>query len=55
MPAWSTGRVALVGDAAYATSFMSGQGSSVSLVGAYVLAGELATHGDHGPAGYAPS
>ncbi|MER6947405.1 hypothetical protein ABT294_25565 [Nonomuraea sp. NPDC000554] len=47
MPAWSTGRVALVGDAAYATSFMSGQGSSVSLVGAYVLAGELATHGDH--------
>ncbi|MEV0390376.1 hypothetical protein [Nonomuraea sp. NPDC050643] len=47
MPAWSTGRVALVGDAAYATSFMSGQGSSVSLVGAYVLAGELATHDDH--------
>ncbi|SEF73361.1 2-polyprenyl-6-methoxyphenol hydroxylase [Nonomuraea solani] len=47
MPAWSAGRVALVGDAAYATSFMSGQGSSVSLVGAYVLAGELATHDDH--------
>ncbi|WP_432927177.1 FAD-dependent monooxygenase [Microbispora sp. CA-135349] len=51
MPAWSTGRVALVGDAAYATSFMSGQGSSVSLVGAYVLAGELATHrSDHAAA-----
>ncbi|GAA4038645.1 FAD-dependent oxidoreductase [Nonomuraea soli] len=47
MPVWSTGRVALVGDAAYATSFMSGQGSSVSLVGAYVLAGELASHDDH--------
>ncbi|OON82840.1 FAD-dependent monooxygenase [Streptomyces tsukubensis] len=47
MPAWSTGRVALVGDAAHATSFMSGQGSSVSMVGAYVLAGELATHADH--------
>ncbi|MFI6789607.1 FAD-dependent monooxygenase [Nonomuraea sp. NPDC050383] len=47
MPAWSTGRVALVGDAAHATSFMSGQGSSVSLVGAYVLAGELATQSDH--------
>ncbi|MCA1218339.1 FAD-dependent monooxygenase [Streptomyces sp. 8L] len=47
MPAWSTGRVALAGDAAHATSFMSGQGSSVSLVGAYVLAGELATHDDH--------
>jgi 2-polyprenyl-6-methoxyphenol hydroxylase-like FAD-dependent oxidoreductase len=26
---------------------MSGQGSSVSLVGAYVLAGELTTHDDH--------
>ena len=50
MPAWSRGRVALVGDAAYATSFLSGQGSSVSLVGAYLLAGELATHADHAEA-----
>ncbi|MCG8916375.1 FAD-dependent monooxygenase [Actinokineospora sp. PR83] len=47
LPAWSTGRVALVGDAAYAPSFLSGQGSSIALVGAYVLAGELATHADH--------
>lgn len=44
---WSKGRVALAGDAAHATSFLSGQGSSVALVGAYVLAGELATHADH--------
>jgi 2-polyprenyl-6-methoxyphenol hydroxylase-like FAD-dependent oxidoreductase len=50
MPAWSRGRVALVGDAAYATSFLSGQGSSVALVGAYVLAGELATHASHADA-----
>ncbi|MFD3486323.1 FAD-dependent monooxygenase [Streptomyces sp. NPDC058665] len=50
MPTWSRGRVALAGDAAHATSFLSGQGSSVSLVGAYVLAGELATHADHGDA-----
>ncbi|WUJ73085.1 FAD-dependent monooxygenase [Kribbella soli] len=50
MPTWSRGRVGLVGDAAYATSFMSGQGSSVSLVGAYVLAGELATYADHADA-----
>ncbi|GAA1604630.1 MULTISPECIES: FAD-dependent monooxygenase [Kribbella] len=50
MPAWSRGRVALVGDAAYATSFLSGQGSSVALVGAYVLAGELATYADHAEA-----
>ncbi|KAF4409027.1 MULTISPECIES: FAD-dependent monooxygenase [Streptomyces] len=47
LPTWSRGRVALAGDAAHATSFLSGQGSSVSLVGAYVLAGELATHADH--------
>ncbi|MYS76153.1 FAD-dependent oxidoreductase, partial [Streptomyces sp. SID5926] len=47
MRAWSHGRVVLAGDAAHATSFISGQGSSVALVGAYVLAGELATHADH--------
>ncbi|AZS83174.1 FAD-dependent monooxygenase [Streptomyces griseoviridis] len=47
LPTWSHGRVALAGDAAHATSFLSGQGSSVSLVGAYVLAGELATHAGH--------
>jgi 2-polyprenyl-6-methoxyphenol hydroxylase-like FAD-dependent oxidoreductase len=47
MPVWSKGRVVLAGDAAHATSFMSGQGSSVALVGAYVLAGELAARADH--------
>jgi len=50
MPTWAHGRVALVGDAAHATSFVSGQGSSVALVGAYILAGELATHADHAAA-----
>lgn len=44
MPRWSTGRVALVGDAAYAPSFLTGQGTSVALVGAYMLARELATN-----------
>ncbi|MFJ4650193.1 FAD-dependent monooxygenase [Nocardia sp. NPDC088792] len=38
---WSAGRVALVGDAAYCPSPLSGQGTSMALVGAYVLAGEL--------------
>lgn len=42
MPHWFKDRVALVGDAAYCASPMSGQGSSLALVGAYVLAGELA-------------
>ncbi|MGG4345202.1 FAD-dependent monooxygenase [Paenibacillus lautus] len=41
MPTWSKGCVALVGDAAYGPSPLSGQGTSLALVGAYVLAGEL--------------
>ena len=47
LPAWSRGRVALVGDAAYAPSFLTGQGSSIALVGAYVLADALASTTDH--------
>ncbi|MEV6978132.1 FAD-dependent monooxygenase [Kitasatospora sp. NPDC093806] len=39
---WSTGRVALVGDAGYCASPLSGQGTSLALVGAHVLAAELA-------------
>ena len=42
MDRWSHGRVVLVGDAAYCASPMSGQGTSLALIGAYVLAGELA-------------
>ncbi|MEJ2860829.1 FAD-dependent monooxygenase [Actinomycetospora flava] len=42
LPAWSRGRVALVGDAAYCATAVSGQGTSLAMVGAYVLAGELA-------------
>ncbi|AZM62195.1 MULTISPECIES: FAD-dependent monooxygenase [unclassified Streptomyces] len=47
MPHWSSGRVALVGDAAHAPSFLTGQGSSLALAGAYMLAGALAEHRDH--------
>jgi 2-polyprenyl-6-methoxyphenol hydroxylase-like FAD-dependent oxidoreductase len=47
MPSWSTGRVALVGDAGYCASPMSGRGTSQALLGAYVLAGELATQDSH--------
>ncbi|WP_280508037.1 FAD-dependent monooxygenase [Nocardia flavorosea] len=42
MPHWTTGRVALVGDAGYCGSPLSGQGTAMALVGAYVLAGEIA-------------
>jgi 2-polyprenyl-6-methoxyphenol hydroxylase-like FAD-dependent oxidoreductase len=45
MPTISQGRVTLVGDAGYCASPLSGMGTSLALVGAYVLAGEL------GPAG----
>ncbi|KXP00655.1 FAD-dependent monooxygenase [Tsukamurella pseudospumae] len=43
MDRWSNGRVALLGDAAFSSSPLSGQGTGLALVGAYVLAGELAT------------
>ena len=46
MDRWSNGRVALLGDAAYCPSPLSGMGTSLAMVGAYVLAGELATAGD---------
>ena len=41
MPSFSQGRVTLVGDAGYCASPLSGMGTSLALVGAYVLAGEL--------------
>jgi 2-polyprenyl-6-methoxyphenol hydroxylase-like FAD-dependent oxidoreductase len=48
MPAWSAGRVALVGDAAFCPSLLAGQGSALAMMAAYVLAGELkAAGGDH--------
>ncbi|MGQ3892327.1 tetracycline destructase [Legionella sp. CNM-4043-24] len=47
MSSWTKGRVALLGDAAYCASPLSGQGTSLALVGAYILAGELyAANGD---------
>lgn len=38
---WSKGRFILLGDAAYCPSALTGQGTPLSLTGAYVLAGEL--------------
>jgi 2-polyprenyl-6-methoxyphenol hydroxylase-like FAD-dependent oxidoreductase len=45
MESWSTGRIALVGDAAWCASPASGAGAELALVGAYRLAGELAAAG----------
>ena len=50
MPNWTSGRVVLTGDAAHATSFLSGQGSSVALVSAYILGNEIAAHANHADA-----
>ena len=41
MKSWTKGRVALLGDAGYCASPLSGQGNNLALVGAYILAGEL--------------
>ncbi|WP_084957064.1 FAD-dependent monooxygenase [Thermoactinospora rubra] len=41
MDSWSNGRVALLGDAAWCASPLSGMGTGLAMVGAYVLAGEL--------------
>jgi 2-polyprenyl-6-methoxyphenol hydroxylase-like FAD-dependent oxidoreductase len=46
MPQWSKGRIALLGDAAYCASPLSGQGTSLALVGAHVMAGELSRFRD---------
>jgi 2-polyprenyl-6-methoxyphenol hydroxylase-like FAD-dependent oxidoreductase len=53
MDRWSQGRVGLVGDAGYCCSPLSGQGTSVALLGAYVLAGELAAASKDGTVDYA--
>jgi len=41
MERWSTGRTVLLGDAGYCGSPLSGMGTSMAMVGAYILAGEL--------------
>ncbi|EKG18918.1 Monooxygenase FAD-binding protein [Macrophomina phaseolina MS6] len=54
MPQWSKGRVALLGDAAFCPSPISGVGTACAIEGAYILAGELTKHNDYkaGFAGY---
>lgn len=48
MNRWTKGRIALLGDAGYCASPLSGQGNNLALIGAYILAGELkAAQGDH--------
>ena len=53
MDRWSDQRVGLLGDAAYSASPMSGGGTGLALVGAYMLAGELAASGWDPAVGFA--
>lgn len=41
LPQWSTGRVAVIGDAAACASLLAGEGTGLAMIEAYVLAGEL--------------
>lgn len=51
MDRWSEGRVVLLGDAGYCAAPTSGRGTSQALIGAYILAGELAAaDGEHAAA-----
>ena len=45
MERWSTGRCVLLGDAAHCASPLSGMGTGMAVLGAYILAGELAEAG----------
>jgi len=44
---FANGRVGLVGDAAWCASPISGMGTTLALLGGFVLAGELARRDDH--------
>jgi 2-polyprenyl-6-methoxyphenol hydroxylase-like FAD-dependent oxidoreductase len=52
LPAWSRGRVGLVGDAAYSLSPASGFGATAALAGSYHLAQALMAEGPAGQATY---
>ncbi|VEG58617.1 2-polyprenyl-6-methoxyphenol hydroxylase-like oxidoreductase [Mycolicibacterium aurum] len=45
-PQWSKGRITLLGDAASCNATFGGAGTSLALIGAYILAGELAATAD---------
>jgi 2-polyprenyl-6-methoxyphenol hydroxylase-like FAD-dependent oxidoreductase len=48
MQKWSRGRAVLLGDAGYCPALLSGQGTTLAMMGAYILAGELkVAMGDH--------
>ncbi|MFD6568436.1 FAD-dependent oxidoreductase [Micromonospora profundi] len=53
MPRWSTGRVVLLGDAAWCVTLFAGHGAALALAGADHLGAALRRHGDDLPAALA--
>ncbi|MGI4727343.1 MAG: FAD-dependent monooxygenase [Janthinobacterium lividum] len=49
-PRWFNGRLGMIGDAAYCPTPLTGMGTTLAMVGAYLLAGELARHDDYSDA-----
>lgn len=45
LDSWSKGRMSVVGAAAFCPSPISGMGTTVAIVGAYILAGEFSRYG----------
>lgn len=43
-PRWFDGRAGMIGDAAYCPTPLTGMGTTLAMVGAYLLAGELSRH-----------
>ncbi|UKT64287.1 FAD-dependent monooxygenase [Pedobacter mucosus] len=46
-PRWFDGRAGMIGDAAYCPTPLTGMGTTLAIVGAYLLAGELSRHDHH--------
>lgn len=46
-PTWFNGRAGMIGDAAYCPTPLTGMGTTLAIVGAYLLAGELSRHDQH--------
>ncbi|AWG24760.1 FAD-dependent monooxygenase [Flavobacterium kingsejongi] len=46
-PRWFNGRAGMIGDAAYCPTPLTGMGTTLAIVGAYLLAGELSRHATH--------
>ncbi|MFJ3232910.1 FAD-dependent oxidoreductase [Streptomyces sp. NPDC086787] len=53
MPRWSSGRVVLLGDAAWCVTLFAGYGAALALAGAHQLGAALGQHGDDIPAALA--